>query len=586
MHNPGWNPVLICGVSVDRDACKHIALVVGGFFLLSACSARRADTPQLASSGTNPPVFEPVSEISPMDESSVEAILQPDDPIDLLIQRATSRFEEGESLFEAGLLQDGRAHFQDALDSLKNSEFEFFLNPHLEKAYYDLLRNIQETEIQVWIDPSRIQSPLVSTPLDEIADLNLFAVQVDPHLREKVSQDLLEARFDIPVALNDYVLRFLNYYQTRGRKVMEEGIRRSGKHMLLFRKIFQEEGVPESMIYMAHVESNFKPSAYSRAGARGIWQFMVGTGRIYGLKRDWWIDERADIVRSTRAAARHLKDLYEELSDWNLVMASYNAGIRRIQRNQRRYGPIDYWTMVKRRLLPRETRNFVPSILAAMIVYQNPELYGFHVEPDDPIEFETVPVTDQVALDVIGQEINVPLGELMGLNPELRRAITPFDYAGYELKVPLGKGDLLRERLAALPPEKKVQFRHHKVRRGETLSIIAEGYSASIQAIAQVNRIRNIHRLREGQDLMIPLSGTFSGVGFSQTIRQGPDNYVVRRGDSLSRIASMYGVRVSELLRWNSLKASGVIYPGQTIRILAKTESAGRGFARTDSGDR
>ena len=510
-----------------------------------------------------------------MDESPVE-VIQDEDPIDLLIHEATGRFEEGASLFEAGLLEEARVHFREALDGLKNSEFDFFLNPHLERAYYDLLRDLQDLELQVWADPSQIQAPLVSTPLDEIADLDLFAIQVDPRLREKVSEDLLDARFDIPVVVNDNVLRLLNYYQTRGRKIMEDGIKRSGQYMPLFRQIFQEEGVPQSMIYMAHVESNFKPSAYSRAGARGIWQFMVGTGRVYGLKRDWWIDERADIVRSTRAAARHLKDLYEELSDWNLVMASYNAGIRRIQRNQQRYGPIDYWTMVKRRLLPRETRNFVPSILAAMIVYQNPELYGFQVQPDDPIEFETVGVEDQVSLEVISREINVPLGELMGLNPELRRAVTPFDHANYELKVPTGKGDLLRERLAALPPEKKAQFRHHKVRRGETLSIIAQGYRSSIQAIAQVNRIRNIHRLREGQDLMIPLSGSLSGVSFSPASRQRPDNYVVRRGDSLSRIASMYGVTVRDLLRWNNLKASGIIYPGQTIRILARTDAGDR----------
>ena len=573
-------------MSVHRDAYKLIALAGGGLLVLSACSSWRADSPQLVSNETSPPVVAPVPEYSSSDEPPGEVIVQNEDPTELLIQKAMGRFEEGERLFEAGDLQEGRIHFQRALDSLKNSEFEFFLNPHLERAYYGLLGNIQELELQVWMDPSRIQPPLVSTPLDEIADLNLFAIQVDPHLKAKVSRDLLDARFDIPVVVNDNVLRMLNYYQTRGRKFMEEGIRRSGRYMPLFRQIFEEEGVPQSMIYMAHVESHFKPSAYSRAGARGIWQFMVATGRGYGLKRDWWIDERADIPKSTRAAARHLKDLYQELSDWNLVMASYNAGIRRILRNQKRYGPIDYWTMVKRRLLPRETRNFVPSILAAMIVYQNPELYGFNVKPDDPIEFETVGVSDQVALEVIGAEINVPVGELMALNPELRRGITPFDHAEYELKVPLGKGDLLIERLAALPAEKKAQFLHHKVQRGQTLSVIARRYSSSIQAIAQVNRIRNIHRLREGQDLMIPLSGTFSGVGFVPASRQRPDNYVVRRGDSLSRIASMYGVTIKDLLRWNNLKASGIIYPGQTIRVLAETVSGGQGSLRSDSGDR
>ncbi|MEE8348933.1 MAG: LysM peptidoglycan-binding domain-containing protein [Acidobacteriota bacterium] len=573
------------GVSVHRDVCKLIAVVGGGLLLLPACSSRRADSPELTSNPTSLSSAERVADTSTIDESLIVAMPQ-EDPIDLLIQEATERFEEGEEFFEAGLLQEARPHFKGALDTLKNSEFDFFLNPDLEKAYYGVLKKIQDLELQVWIDPSEIQPPLISTPLDEIGDLNLFAIQVDLSLREKVSQDLLDARFDIPVVVNDYVLRLLNYYQTRGRKVMEEGMRRSGKYMPLFREIFREEGVPESMIYMAQVESNFKPSAYSRAGARGIWQFMVGTGRVYGLKRDWWIDERADIVKSTRAAAQHLNDLYEDLGDWNLVMASYNAGINRILRNQRRYGSIDYWTMVKRRLLPRETRNFVPSILAAIIVYQNPELYGFHVQPDDPIEFETVRVEDQVALQVISEELNVPLGELMGLNPELRRGITPFDDAEYELKVPPGKGDLLRERLAALPPEKKAQFEHHKVRRGETLSVISQRYSSSIQAIAQVNRIRNVHRLREGQDLMIPLSGTFSGVSFSRASRQAPDNYVVRRGDSLYRIASLYGVRIRDLLRWNKLKASGVIYPGQTIRILAQTESTGQGATLTNTGDR
>ena len=313
----------------------------------------------------------------------------------------------------------------------------------------------------------------------------------------------------------------------------------------------------------------------------------MGTGRLYGRRRDWWVDERADIIKSTQAAAHHLKDLHEKFSDWNLVMAAYNAGPRKIERALKRYGPMDYWTMVKRRLLPRETRNFVPSILAAMIIFRNPERYGFNVEPDEPIQFETVNLREQVDLRIIADEIDVSVAELLEFNPELRRGISPFDYEDYQLKVPLGKGDLLTERLASLPPEKKVQFRHHKVRGGETLSVISRKYSSSIQAIAQVNRIRNIHRLREGQDLIIPLSSSLSA-RISKLNLELPANYVVRRGDSLAKIARRYGVTVKDLLRWNNLKVNGIIYPGQTIRILAETESvANQSSQGTDTtGDR
>ncbi|MEE2821551.1 MAG: LysM peptidoglycan-binding domain-containing protein [Acidobacteriota bacterium] len=542
----------------------------------------------MVSKNPDPVVVAPVSEVSPVAESPVKSPVDEipqTDPIAPLIQRSRDLFKEGEKLFKDELFQEAREYFERALSNLKDSKFDLFLYPDLEKTYYDLLRNTQELELQIWTHPSQIESSLfVATPLEAMAGLDLFGIQVEPdklqEIKEKVSQDLLNARFDIPIDLNDYVLRLLDYFQNKGRRVMEIGMRRSGKYMPLFRKIFQEENIPESLIYMAHVESNFRPAVYSRAGARGVWQFMPGTGRHYGLRQDWWIDERADIVKSTRAAARHLKDLYEELADWNLAMASYNAGIGRIQRNHRRYGPIDYWTMVKRRLLPRETRNYVPSILATMIIYHNPELYGFNVKRDDPLEFESVRVDDQVALEVVSKEINVSLDELAALNPELRRGVTPFGDVEYALKVPLGKGALLKERLAFLPPDKKAQFQHHKVRRGETLSGIAEGYSSTANAIMQVNRIRNKHRIREGQDLMIPLSSSFSAVGFPQARRQGPDNYVVRRGDSLSRIAFRYGVRVDDLLRWNSLTARGLIHPGQRIRILSTTESGRPGSAR------
>lgn len=516
-----------------------------------------------------------------------ESMVQQEDPIDLLIGRARGLLERGERLFGEGAVEAGRLLFQQALDTLKNSGFEFFLNPHLESTYYDLLGEIQELELQALVDPAEIQLlSLVSTPSDEITDLNFFTIQVDPHLKELVSQDLLETRFDIPVVLNDDVVRLLNFYQNRGRDIMEEGLKRAGKYVPLFREIFQKEGVPLDLVYMAHVESHFKPNAYSRAKARGSWQFMLGTAKLYGLRQDWWIDERSDLIKSTEAAARHLTDLYERFGDWNLAMAAYNVGPSRIDRIKRRYGNIDYWAMIRRRMLPRETRLFVPSILATIIIFRNPERYGFWIEPDSPLQFETVSLEEQVAVQTVAEELGVPVATLFELNPELRRGITPFAYKEYQLKVPLGTGDLLKERLAALPEERKLQFRHHKVLRGETLGLISQAYSSSIQAIAQVNQIRNIHRLREGQDLLIPLPSSASA---GRRIVPGallPDTYTVRRGDSLSRISLLYRVTVADLLLWNNLRPNELIYPGQRIRLLAPPDSVAQGSSQETTGDR
>ena len=628
---------------------------VCGLLLVSACSSGRNVSTQtvVGKSEPSPPpvILAPPPESLPID-SPLETIVEQRDPIELLLEQAWDLFKKGQTLFEGGEVQEARSYFQQALDTLKHSGFEFFLNPHLESAYYDLLGGIQDLELQAWVNPAEIQPlSLVSPHFEEIDDLNLFAIQVDPHLRELAGQDLLNTRFDIPVVLNDDVLRLLNFYQNRGREIMEQGLKRSGMYVPLFREIFREEGVPLDLVYMAHVESHFKPNAYSRAKARGLWQFMLGTGKMYGLRQDWWIDERSDIVKSTHAAAQHLRDLYERFGDWHLAMAAYNVGSRRIDRVHRRYGKtLDYWAMVKRRMLPRETRSFVPSILAAVIIFRNPERYGFWVEPDPPLQFETIDLNEQVDLRVVAEEIDVQVADLFALNPELRRGITPFHDDDYQLKVPLGKADLLKKRLANLPKDRKVQVRHHKVKRGETLGLIAQRYRSSVTAIAQVNRIRNVHRLREGQDLLIPLAGGYSAASSARSVKptsqqlpathkvrrgetlgliaqryrssvtaiaqanqiqdvhrlregqnllipaagsnssarsveptsqQLPATHIVRRGDSLSRIAVRYRVSIRELLLWNNLDVDQIIYPGQRIRILDNSKSLAENSQRS-----
>jgi membrane-bound lytic murein transglycosylase D len=492
-------------------------------------------------------------------------------------------YEEGRDSWLAGDKDRARESFRESLDRVKKPDFEFAEDPRLEEVYYELVSEIQRLEIVASLKPNEPPFPILESlepsesPLDEIGAVDLYAVQVDPGLEDLVSEDLRNTRFDVPVVVKKEVLKFLDYYQGPGRKAMEASLVRSGRYLPLFREIFKEEGVPLDLLYMAHVESLFKPQAYSRARARGIWQFVKGTALLYDLKVGWWLDERLDYCKSTKSAALYLKDLYERFGSWYLALAAYNGGPGRVSRVIRRYGEMDYWTMAKRGLLLRETRNYVPSILAAIIISRHPERYGFTVEPAGPIEFETVPLDYQVDLAVIAESLNVPLATMMELNPELQRGVTPFETEGYLLKVPPKNRELLTQQLAKIPPEKRLRLKHHSVRRGETLSHISAKYGVSIRAIAEVNRIRNINRLKLGQDLMIPMSDwKAAGTAGSRQNALKSGKHTVKRGDSLYRIARLYGVSVNDLFRWNDIQPGDHIHPGQQIRIPVGTISTSK----------
>ncbi|MFZ0428703.1 MAG: LysM peptidoglycan-binding domain-containing protein [Acidobacteriota bacterium] len=485
---------------------------------------------------------------------------------------------KAKEMLQSGRPEQGRAYLEEALSLLSSSGFEVSDFPSLETVQSEVMADIRRLDVSAAVTPDETPFPLTDevadsvSPLDEIASLDLYAVKVDPRLENLVDQDLKQTPFDFPIVVNQEVLKFLDYYQGRGRPAMEAALRRSGRYVRSFRKTFAEAGLPQDLVFMAHVESLFKPTAYSRARARGIWQFMAGTAKLYGLKVGWWVDERLDSDKATRVAARYLKDLHDEFGDWYLVLAAYNVGKGRVSRVLKRHGDLDYWDMVKRRLLPRETRNFVPSILAAMIIYRNPEKYGFDVDRDPPEEYEKVPVDFQADLKVVAEAIGVDADELAALNPELLRGITPAEGSGYELKVPVGLGAAAAMQLAQIPPEKRLRWTHHRVRSGQTLSQIAGQYGVSIRAIAEINHIRNVNRLSLGQNLVIPLSDWRASMTSDDSM--GGGSHIVRRGDSLYKIARHYGVRLSDLFRWNHLGPGDVIHPGQEILVVA-SDSAG-----------
>src|SRR5436305_1344552 len=275
---------------------------------------------------------------------------------------------------------------------------------------------------------------------------------------------------ELPQAtFNDRVLGFLDYYQNRGRGAIEVGLERAGKFQPMIEKILKEEGVPLDLIYLCQAESAFEPRALSRAAAKGMWQFISSRGKEYGLRQTWWIDERSDPEKSTRAAARHLKDLYREFGDWYLAMAAYNSGPVRVQRALEHTGADNFWTLAEKKALPKETVNYVPNILALTIIGKNPEKYGFNIRPEAPLETERVQVDKATDLRVIAEAINLPVEDLRALNSHVLRWTTPPDDSDFQLVLPKGYGEKFNQQVSAMPESKRVLFREHVVRKGDTL---------------------------------------------------------------------------------------------------------------------
>jgi membrane-bound lytic murein transglycosylase D len=326
------------------------------------------------------------------------------------------------------------------------------------------------------------------------------------------------------------------------------------------------------------IESAFKPRAASRAGARGIWQFIGGTGKLYGLRQDFWVDDRFDVEKATRAAARHLLDLHREFDDWYLAMAAYNAGARRIDRAIRRGGNRDFWTLASKRYLPRETRSYVPLILAATIIAKNPETYGFTAASGPALEFDVVELDGPVDLETAARAAGVAVEELRVLNPELRHWVTPLDRPTYGLKVPKGAEATFTAAIAAIPPGERVRFGAHVVERGDTLSKIARRYGTSVEALRSANRLGARSLIHPGQVLTVPVppgalvakaTRSRDDVVERRAVADGNQEiYVVARGDTLGAIARSFGLSLDDLLSLNDLPAgSSRIQPGQRILV-------------------
>jgi membrane-bound lytic murein transglycosylase D len=399
--------------------------------------------------------------------------------------------------------------------------------------------------------------------------------------RQAVSSDSAEALADIPIVINDAVLRIVAAYQNDYHDIIARGLTRSGRFVPMIQRIFEEEGLPRDLAQVAMVESSFIPHARSPKAACGIWQFMPRTGRQYGLTSNAVVDERSDPEKATRAAARYLRYLHELFHDWYLAMAAYNAGEGRVLRAMERTGLTDFWQLAGSGLLKPQTQNYVPAVIAATLIVKNPSHYGFEVEYEKPLVYETVRLDRPVNLRRLAVTEQVPLEELQRLNPELRSDVTPRQPDGYELKVPLGGRSSVLAAFAAAPTARPPAFRRHLARRGETLASIARRSHVSLASLASVNSLPQRGKLARGKVVLIPerepLLAVKKGKGKLHSkatqvaqARPQPRSYRVRGGDTLYRIAVRHGLTVARILAVNALPAAGTIKPGDKLRIPAR----------------
>lgn len=501
---------------------------------------------------------------------------RPSDPIDLLIGDSEKLFAEGQKRLNDGHLEEAREAFDRAVEMLLESPYGARTEPRLRVHFDRLVDRINALEVIALRQgdgfTEKRAEPAVIDAL--LANATFAPPEASEKTRESVTQDIA-AFASFPIALNSRVLSYVEAFQGSLRPFLSEGLTRAGRYMPMIERVFREEGVPLELAWVPLIESAFKPSAKSRVSAQGVWQFMVPTARDFGLRYDWFIDERSDPEKSTVAAARYLKMLYKIFDgDWALALASYNGGQGRVQSAVRRSGINDFWDLTRGSgWLPRETREYVPMIMAAMVIARNPVKYGFDLTPLEPLTFDRVKVPGPVDLRRIAEWVDVSLDAIEELNPELRRWTTPVNYPEYELKVPAGRGAALEQRLASADPDDLVAFKRYTVRRGETLSGIARKHYVSRTELAVANGISTRARLRSGQTLIIPrpavalASNTSNGTNGSRPAVQRASRttsaprtitYRVKKGDTLYDIALRYDVSVTDLKRWNKLRSNNL----------------------------
>lgn len=393
---------------------------------------------------------------------------------------------------------------------------------------------------------------------------------------EEELETLNEEEYDMPITLNEIVKKRIDYFKSSISSRFNIWLNRSGRYLSLMKEILKEEGLPQDLVYLVIIESGFNPYAYSWSKAVGYWQFISSTAKRYGLKINWWVDERRDPIKSTIAAAKYLKDLYDIFGSWGLALAAYNAGEGKVFRGLSKIRGGDFWDLRDTRYLKRETKEYVPRYMAATIIAKNPEAHGFIVDYHEPLQYDEVIVAGPIDLNVIARCAETTVEEIKAFNPELKRWCTPPYLSEYTIRIPAGTKETFLSNLTGIPEEERFTAQTYRVKKGDTLKKIAKNFGVSKTDIVGANLLGKRYRPKVGDVLLIPLSerhaiiaksekrGSYSKVGS----KQKRIIYRIKKGDTLFKIAQRYGTTVEKIKRENSLTSNRLI-PGRKLYIIS-----------------
>ena len=501
------------------------------------------------------------------------------DPVLTLIAASDGHFQAGEREIERGHLDGAKLEFDRAVNVLFESPFGTRSEPRIREHFDRLVDRISAREVKALADGDGFtEKKYEAASIDQLlAETSMFGPPpAPPELSETVESDLANVLHDVPIPLNQRVLAYIDLFQGRLHDFIEDGMRRGGRYLPMIQRTFRAEGLPLDLAYVPLIESAFKPNALSRAKAKGVWQFMAGTAVENGLRSDWYIDERSDPEKATLAAAKYLRTLVNRFDgDWHLALASYNGGPGRLQRAVKRTGLGDFWKLAARPgVLPRETREYVPMILAAMVIARNPAQYGFDFEPEQAADYDKVTLTRPVDLRRIAEWADTTIDEIRMLNPELRRWTTPVRDAQYELKVPAGKAEQVNARLADAAASELASLNYYTARRGDTLTLIARKLKVSTADLAEANYVSTRSRVAIGQKLLVPREATTmmaARVPEHDPLAAPEANrvrviYSVKRGDTLFRIARLFKTTVEAIQTWNRIPGDRIA-AGQRLTV-------------------
>jgi membrane-bound lytic murein transglycosylase D len=510
---------------------------------------------------TAPPVTLPVAP-QPAPQASTEAPPQPDAAherrVHQLIAQVEAAYAAGDAAYRKGMLAEAKVQFDRSVDLMLASGLDIKADPELEDELNKIVDQVNGLEMEALKQGNGFVPKEEITPAEAASDVTLTA---DPNLVAKATADLATTKSDLPLVMNDDVAVYINFFANtqKGHNTLLHSFERAGHYKAMIQRVLAEEGVPQDLIYLAVAESGFNPRAqnpHSHAG--GMWQFMPHGD--YGLVRNAYVDERFDPEKSTRAYARYMKFIYSQLGDWYLAMAAYDHGTGNIQREVQKTGYADFWELYKRHELPRETANYVPEILAAIIIANHPQQYGFDdLTLDPPVLTDTVTIDYSIDLRLVSDLVGAPVDEIEALNPSLLRRVTPPD-ASFDLHLPAGTATLFTERAALIPEARRNSWRYHTVAAGDTLASVAQEYRVPVAQLASANQLEAGAELDGVEALAVPLPLSAESLAHTRL-------YTVRRGDTLITIADRFGVSLGQLRRWNNIPSGIRVETGRRLRV-------------------